>query len=142
MPRRSKIRKQSKQPVSKLDRKLKELCKQIIRKTYPNECYTCNQKNLKGSNYQTGHMIPKGALGAFLRWDLRILRPQCFNCNLNLGGNGAEFIKRMIIREGQEYVDQIYRDRQVIVKAYDHYLMLIEKYKLILEESAHFNKES
>lgn len=131
---RVKIKKASKQRVSVLDRKLKELCKQIIRNKYGNECYTCNQKNLKDQNWQTGHMIPKGSLGSFLRWDLRVLRPQCFHCNINLGGNGAEFLRRMIIREGQEYVDQIFRDRTLIVKAYDHYSYLIEKYTLLLED--------
>lgn len=40
----------------------------------------------------------------------------------------------MIIRDGQEYVDGIFRDRALIVKASDHYEMLVEKYKLILEE--------
>jgi len=132
--KRTRIRKVSKQPVSTLDRKLKELCKQIIRKKYCNECYTCNQKNLIGSNWQTGHMIPKGSLGAYLRWDLRVLRPQCFNCNLNLGGNGAEFLKRMIVREGQEYVDSIYRDRALIVKAREHYERLLVEYQIIAEE--------
>jgi len=131
---RVKIKKASKQRISVLDRKLKELCKQIIRKKYPHDCYTCDQKNLKGVNLQTGHMIPKGSLGSYLRWDLRVLRPQCFDCNLNKGGQGAEFMRKMIIREGQDYVDKIFEDRNLIVKSYDHYLMLIEKYKLMLDE--------
>ena len=134
MPRKSKIRKQSKQPVSKLDRKLKELCKQIIRLKYGNECYTCGKKGLSGSNWQTGHMIAKKALGSFLRWDLRVLRPQCFHCNINCGGMGNDFRRLMIIREGQEYVDQIDRDRQIFVKSFGHYESLIPKYELLLED--------
>lgn len=132
--RKSKVRKTSKKRVSALDRKLKELCKQIIRKKYGNECYTCDQKNLSGCNWQTGHMIPKGSLGSFLRWDLRVLRPQCMDCNLNNGGQGAEFLRRMIIREGQEYVDGIFRDRQISVKSFDHYESLIPLYEQILED--------
>jgi hypothetical protein len=78
--------------------------------------------------------LPKGSCGSFLKYDLRNLRPQCYNCNINLGGNGAVFMQKMIIREGQEYVDQIFRDSNLIIKAYDHYELLLEKYKLLLED--------
>jgi hypothetical protein len=41
----------------------------------------------------------------------------------------------MIIREGQEYVDQIYRERhESPIRAYSHYEYLLEKYKIMLEE--------
>lgn len=79
-------------------------------------------------------MIPKAACGAYLKYDLRNLRPQCYHCNINLGGNGAIFIENMREREGDEYVDKLMRDRQVTVKAYDHYLMLIDKYEDILSK--------
>lgn len=134
MAKRTRIRKVSKQKVSVLGRKLWILCKEIVRKKYGNECYTCGRKGLEGSNWHTSHLLPKASVGAYLKYDLRILRPCCYNCNINLGGNGAEFLRLMIIREGQDYVDQIFRDRALIVKAYDHYEMLLEKYKLILEE--------
>jgi hypothetical protein len=44
---------------------------------------------------------------------------------------GAIFIEYMRQIEGDEYVDQIMRDRQVTVKAYDHYLKILEEYKKI-----------
>ena len=132
--KRKKIRRSSKRPIAKIQRELWELCKQNIRKKYGNECYTCGKKGLSGSNWQTGHMIPKSTCGAYLKYDLRNLRPQFYHCNINLGGNGAIFAKNMIVREGQEYVDSIFMDRMIIIKALDYYTMLIEKYKLILEE--------
>lgn len=76
-------------------------------------------------------MIPKGALPAFLKYDLRVLRPQCYHCNINLGGNGAIFIELMREREGNTYVDQILKDRQITTNAYDHYTKTLEEYRKI-----------
>lgn len=76
-------------------------------------------------------MIPKSTLGAFLKYDLRVLRLQCTRCNIWGGGMGAIFIENMRKIEGNEYVDQILKDRQITVKAYDHYLLLLEQYKQI-----------
>lgn len=132
--KRSKINKTSKQKTSVIQRKIWELCKQIIRKKYGNVCYTCDRTGLEKWNWQTGHLLPKASCGASLKYDLRVLRPQCYHCNINLGGNGAEFLRRMIVREGQEYVDKIFEDRNRVIKAYDHYEFLLEKYKLMLEE--------
>lgn len=120
-----------------LQNKIWKLCKEITRKKYGNECYTCTQKNLVGSNWQTGHFIPKAILDPYLKYDLRVLRPQCMRCNYDLGGNGAEFMRKMIIREGQEYVDQIFRERRFDVsskEAYTYYESLIPRYEQILEE--------
>lgn len=117
--------------ISKLQEKLWAECKRIIRARYGNTCYTCGRSGLEGSNWHTGHMFPKGALGGFLKYDLRLLRPQCYHCNINLGGNGAIFIENMRKREGNEYVDGIIRDKNTEVRAYDHYELLLVKYKEI-----------
>lgn len=127
--KRSKLNKVSKQSISKIQRKLWEECKRIIRKRYPNNCYTCPAKNLQGSNLHTGHMLAKASLGAYLKYDLRLLRPQCMTCNIWHGGQGAIFIENMRKIEGNEYVDKILQDRNVTVKAIDHYMKLLEEYK-------------
>lgn len=132
--KRTPLKKKGKQKISKIQRELWELCKQIIRKKYGNTCYTCGKGNLQGSDWHTGHFLPKAACGAYLKYDLRNLRPCCYNCNINLGGNAAEFYRRLVNREGQEYVDQLFKDKEMIVKAYDHYVMLITEYKLKLKE--------
>lgn len=129
--KKTRLKKQSKQPISKIQRLLWNECKRIVREQFGNECYTCGAKGLTGSNWHTGHLIPKAACGAYLKYDLRILRPQCYHCNINLGGNGAEFYRRMIMREGATYVDMLIEDRQKTVKAYDHYVKLLEEYKNI-----------
>lgn len=81
-----------------------------------------------GSNWHTGHLWAKASVGAYMKYDLRILRPQCYNCNINQGGRGADFYFRMLKENGEQYMNQLQQDRQKIVKAYDHYLSLLEEY--------------
>ncbi len=125
------MKKKSKQKISVIQRKIWEHCKRIIRKRYGNSCYTCGAKGLSGSNWHTGHLLAKASVGAFLKYDLRILRPQCYNCNINLGGAGAIFIENMRQINGDEYVDQILKDRNITVKAYDFYVELLAKYEVL-----------
>lgn len=132
--KRGRLRKASKQPISKLQRVLWELCKQIIRARHGNTCYTCGRTGLIGSNWHTGHMWAKASLGAYLKYDLRVLRPQCAVCNLFYGGRGAEFYRKMLKENGEAFMEQLEKDKNVEVRAYDHYLYLIEVYKKINEE--------
>lgn len=129
--KRGRLKKQSKQPISKIQRKIWDHCKRIIRTKYGNVCYTCGAKNLEGSNWHTGHLLAKASLGAYLKYDLRVLRPQCYKCNIHHGGNGAIFIENMRKAEGNEYVNQILLDRTKSVKAYDFYLELLKQYETI-----------
>lgn len=127
--KRGKLKKKSKQKISVIQRKIWEHCKRLIRAKYPHICYTCGATGLKGSNLHTGHMLAKASVGARLKYDLRLLRPQCYLCNIRHGGRGADFIENMRRIEGDEYVDGILKDRQITVKAYDYYLELLEEYK-------------
>lgn len=132
--RKTRLKKQGKQKISVIQRKLWELCKNIIRKQYGSTCYTCDQAGLVGSNWQTGHLWPKASLGAYMKYDLRVLRPQCFICNIHRGGAGAEYYARMLRENGQEYMTKLEAERQVTVKALDHYQDLIPKYQEILNK--------
>jgi hypothetical protein len=127
--KRTALRKKGGQPISLIQRKLWDECKRIIRENYGNTCYTCGAKGLAGSNWHTGHLYPKASLGAYLKYDLRVLRPQCYHCNINLGGNGAIYYRKMESEFGREYMDNLEKDKLVLVKAYDHYLLLLEEYK-------------
>lgn len=128
-----KLKKKSKQSISKIQRDLWELCKQIIRKKYGNVCYTCGASGLVGGNWHTGHLMAKASLGAYLKYDLRVLRPQCYKCNIHHGGAGAEFYRKMTVEIGPTAMDELIRDRQVSVKAYDHYIKLIGEYTEVLK---------
>ena len=123
--------------VTILKKKLWEECKRITRARYINKqgnwnCFTCDRLIDEPSKAHTGHFLPSGSCGAYLRYDLRNLRVQDYFCNLNLGGNGAEYYKRLIIENGQEYVDQLFRDKHASIKADIHwYKNKIEEYKLL-----------
>lgn len=134
------LRRLGKQKISIVQRKLWKLCKEITRKKYGNTCYTCHQMGLSGVNWHTGHLWAKASLGAYLKYDLRVLRPQCYNCNINRGGMGADFYQRMLIEIGEEKMAQLQRDRQVIVNAMDHYQKLISEYEKILQQYEENNK--
>lgn len=117
--------------ISQIQKKLWIECRRIIKMLYGSTCYTCGKSRLTGSNRHTGHFLAKGACGAYLKYDLRNLRPQCYHCNINLGGNGAVFYKNLVSKHGQEYVDRLFKDKQRIVKAYDYYVDLLIAYQKI-----------
>ena len=125
--------------IGQIQKKLWIECKRIIRDIYQRvdgtyDCYTCEQKNLTGSNCQTGHFIPKSVCGAYLKYDLRNLRIQCMRCNCNLSGNGAVFYRNLVENEGQEYVDELFLEKQRVIKAYDHYVKIREEYAKLAQE--------
>lgn len=122
--------------ITKLQSDLWQQCKRIVRATYIKqngtwECFTCNRTIDEPAKAQTGHFIPSSVCGAYLRYDLRNLRIQCYNCNINAGGAGALYYKNLVAEKGQEFVDKIFEDKNKIIKAYDHYVDLLEKYKLL-----------
>ena len=129
-----------KKSIKQLKKILWELCKQITRKRYQNKngtwnCYTCGRLIDEPTKAQTGHFIPSGSCGAFLRYDLRNLRIQDYFCNINQGGNGAEFYKRMVEEVGQKTVDEIFKDKQKVVKAdVLFYEKKIKEYKELLNK--------
>lgn len=119
---------------STLENKLWALCKRLIRKLYGNTCFTCDKKGLAGVDWQTGHYIPRSVCGAYLKYDLRNLRPQCVRCNKWLGGNWVSFRERLILMEGETYVNQLHEDKCQMIDARDHWESLVELYKLKAEE--------
>lgn len=129
--KRTQLKRKSKSLIRKTQDLLWQECRRIIKLKYGNTCYTCGKTGLEGANWQIGHLIPNSTCGAYLRYDLRNLRPQCYHCNINGGGQGATFLLRLQEREGKVYADGIFRDKQVIVKAQDHYEKLLKEYKEI-----------
>ncbi len=120
-----------KSETKKIQDALWKECKRITLNKYGNTCYTCGANNLVAGNCQLGHCIPSGACGAFLRYDLRNLRIQCMWCNIHMGGNGAEYVRRLEKEVGKKEVNQLFKDKQKSVKAIDHYKKLLEEYKLL-----------
>ena len=71
------------------------------------KCYTCGKPIKIGtSDCQGGHMFPKKAFsGIWLEEDN--VRPQCYYCNINLGGNGAIFAERMKKEIGEQAYEEL-----------------------------------
>lgn len=129
------MRRKSKSPLSKIQVELWEECRRIQGMRLANkdgsvDCYTCGAKDLQGSNRQLGHVPwPKATLGANLKYDLRVLKWQCFRCNINFSGLGGVAYPKMEREYGKEFMEQLERDRNVSVKAIDFYQQLLEKYR-------------
>lgn len=118
--------------MKSLKAELWNLCKAITRLTYGNTCYTCKKTGLEGSGWHTGHFLASSICGIFLRYDLRNLRPQCYRCNIDLSGNGAVFYRLMVEDHGQVYVDQLFRDKELVTKGNTaFYQAKIDQYKLL-----------
>lgn len=136
--KRTALKKQSKQSLSKIQRDLWVLCRALVERRDANKhgevfCYTCYSGPLLGANKQLGHgPWPKSVLGAFLKYDLRVLRFQCFKCNIYGGGMGAEFYKRLKKELGNASMTQLEADRRISVKALKHYGGLMELYRDLL----------
>ena len=74
------MKKQSKQPISKIQRDIWNECRRIKDRPIV-DCYTCGAKDLQGSNKQLGHMWSKATLSACLKYELDILEWQCSRSN-------------------------------------------------------------
>jgi len=132
--KRTRLAKKSKSLIRKIQDELWQECRRIVfnrdSKNGEVDCYTCPAKNLQSSNKQLGHVPdPKSVLPAFCKYDLKRLKYQCWNCNINHGGMGGAAQRRMEKEFGKEYMEQLEKDRQVTVKAIDFYVELLEKYK-------------
>jgi len=92
----------AKKSLSGLKKALWALLAPAIRNAYGPFCFTCG-----GNGNQTGHMFAKGRAHAISAWHPDNLRPQCFYCNINMGGNGAEFSRRYILAYGLPAFDYI-----------------------------------
>ena len=121
-----------KTPLKKITDALWEECRRIVKAKYIKNgkyyCYTCDRE-ISGSGCQLGHFIPRSVGGALLRFHLDNLRLQCYNCNINAGGFGAEYSRRLIKEIGQERVDYLFILKRKSVKAFDYFQTLLVKYK-------------
>src|SRR5574343_407265 len=73
-----------------------------IRKRDNNICFTCGRKG-EGSGMHAGHFVPKSVGGLSLYFHEDNVHAQCYNCNINLGGNKYEYGKRLGDKAEQLY---------------------------------------
>lgn len=133
--RKTKLKRKSKSETRKIQDELWQECRRIMLARYIKNnsahfCFTCD-KIVDGSNRQLGHFIPNSVGGALLRYNLDNLRIQCYYCNINLGGNGSEFYRRLVLEKGQDHVDKLFQLKTQTTKADDHYRKLLAEYKTL-----------
>ena len=88
-------------------------------------CFTCGRK-CEGSGAHAGHFIPKSVGGLTLYFHEENVHCQCYNCNINLGGNQYLYGVKL----GEEKVKELYALKNKIVKWSDEdYQNLINKYE-------------
>lgn len=133
--KRTKLRKISKSTEKQIKDKIWQECRRIALVRFCNkdgtiDCYTCNAKDIQGSNRQLGHMWAKASLSALLKFDLRILRWQCMKCNIHYGGQGAIFYAKMLQEIGKDKMKELedIKNKSAPVKASDHYAKVLIEY--------------
>ena len=126
--------------IKKLKETLWELCKQITRLHCIKDdgtwrCYTCDKFIGEPGSAHTGHMIPSSTAGVEIRYHLDNLRVQDYDCNINKGGSGAEFHRRLIKEIGKKRVDFLFYLKNHPIQADSTwYLNKISEYTAILNK--------
>lgn len=98
-------------------------------------CFTCG-KTGNGKGMHAGHFIPKAAGGLSLYFHEKNVHAQCYYCNINLGGNGAEYYRRMVDKYSKKKVEELFklRDQGILKYTIEDYKKLIQKYKKKLKK--------
>ena len=94
--------------LKKLKKELWKVCSSYVKNRDGPKCITCGKAIESKKSWHCGHGIPKKVCPDNLKYDERILSSQCYFCNINLGGYGAMFYRKMIEKYGQEEVDKIF----------------------------------
>ena len=128
--KKTKLKRKSKSEHRQLMDALWDMCKQIVSMVYGEDCYTCPAKNLVGRNKHLGHVPwPESTMSALLKRDIRVLRYQCYRCNIHHGGMGGVAYKKMLREEGAPFMEQLEKEKNNnTTKADDHYRKLIKEY--------------
>jgi len=91
-----------------------------------NECVTCGRKK-PWKELHAGHFIP-GRHNSVL-FDERNVHPQCYACNVVLGGNGPKYQRYMKSKYGQKVIDELEElDRQNRPMKVYEFLELADRY--------------
>lgn len=119
------MRKQSKQKISVLKRKLWKEFSLFIRTRDKFTCFTCGRLG-SGGGMHAGHFIPKSVGGIALYFHEENVHAQCYHCNINLGGNQYIYGQKL----GKK-ADELYEIKNKVIEKWtvDDYLEKIKYYK-------------
>ena len=89
-PRKRKKRKEK--SIKKLELKLRSVLYPIVKAEEPNRCVTCGKINMVGRDHQVGHAIKAELCNLIMRYNRKLLHPQCYLCNCWKRGNAVEVV--------------------------------------------------
>lgn len=123
--KRTKLSKTGKTPISKLKRELWKYFSLYIRQRDRFTCFTCGRKG-EGKGMHAGHFIAKSVGGIALYFNEENVHCQCYNCNINLGGNQYIYGKKL----GSK-ADELYKIKNTVTEKWTEstYREKIEHYK-------------
>lgn len=104
-----------------------------IRTRDKNICFTCGRK-AEGAGYHAGHFMTGAACPPSLYFSEFNVNGQCYFCNIHRSGNWVEYLPRMEVKYGKEFVENLQklrRERQGEKWYKEDYQAIIEKYKVI-----------
>jgi hypothetical protein len=101
-------------------------------------CISCGRHpratHLTGGNFDAGHYRSVGS-APHLRFDPRNVNKQCKKCNRDMGGNHVEYRKRLVLRHGEAWVQELETDSTVAKWSHDDLRAIRDKYRKLLREA-------
>ena len=117
MKQESRMKKQSKGQKSGLIKKLDDIFSKWVRLSNAIDgfvnCFTCG-KNYHWKKLHAGHFMSRTPHST--RWDERNVNPQCFYCNIQLGGNQFVHGRKIDEKHGEGTSDELFRLSKTTVK--------------------------
>lgn len=95
--------------IKTLESRVWKLCKEITRAKYSHICVCCNTP-IEGKQLHTGHYFRKKFIPMQMRYDLRLLRPQCSTCNRRKHGALEYYTVYLLQNHPKNYILDIYKD--------------------------------
>lgn len=100
-------------------------------------CYTCDKhlklKGRPGERVMVGHWVEGHKNATYV--NEAYVRPQCYYCNIMLGGNQGEFRDRIRKELGNKKVDQLLLEANKLLDiSVSEYLQLDSYYKIKLKQ--------
>lgn len=123
------VKKPKLKSISTLKKTLWKLVSEFIRERDFYLCRTCGRHGA-GSQIHAGHFIPNASGGALLRYHPENIYAQCYHCNINLGGDGANYYRILELQYGQDLIKKLFNLKLHSIQA-DRYFYdsLINLYK-------------
>ncbi len=128
--RKDRVRREAIKPRAKWLSECQAIVNKIVRLRDANlGCCSCDRPSSWGGQWHASHLRSVGAASA-VRFHLWNIHKACSICNNHLSGNLAEYQPRIRARIGNEKVDWLYTQNQVVT--YDvHYL---KRFKAVMSK--------